>query len=61
MLIKIEGHAKCQLKISGPEFKVRTIRIVMCFPPELPIEVRTVCECCGENSWFLPNEHQNLK
>lgn len=39
MLIKTEGHVKCQLKVSGHEFKVRTIRVVMCFLPELPIEV----------------------
>lgn len=61
MLIKTEGHVNCQLKVSGHEFKVRTIRIVMCFLPELPIEVRTMCEWCVENSWFLPNEHHNLK
>lgn len=61
MFIKTEGHVKCQLKVSGHEFKVRTIRVVMCFLPELPIEVWTMCEWCAENSWFLPTEHQNLK
>lgn len=39
ILIKIEGHAKCQFRVSGHEFKVKTIKIVMCFPSELPIEV----------------------
>lgn len=38
MVIKIEGYAKCQLEVSGHEFKVRPIRILMCFSPELPIK-----------------------
>ena len=28
------GHAKCQLEVSGPEFRMRLVRVIVCFSPQ---------------------------
>lgn len=32
--VRLLGHAKCQFEVSGPEFRMRLVRMIVCFSPQ---------------------------